>query len=364
MRIAISLLNFRPGRIGGAETYIRELLAGLVSLADDDSIILITRREVADDFSRMGYDTAIVDACDRRIQSARCLEAFTPYRARFVEKVFDLVSPDVVLFPQQSIFPKAARCPAVVTVHDLQHMVLPSNYSMMERSFRRSIYAYSLSRADKIIAISAQTGRMLVDLCGVSSDKISVIHHGRPEIDPTAVNPSSRVTGKYLYYPAASFRHKGHEVLIRTFAELKRRAGFDYKLVLTGQKTTHWRKCRRLIRSLSLADDIVHLGFVEWPEVLGLYKAAEAVVFPTQFEGFGLPVLEAASFGRKIICSQLDVFDEIGVPRQNQIDFSHPDELLSAMELAPLVLEKQPQSWRDAAEATLNLLCQAAKVAH
>ncbi len=360
MKIAISLLSFRPGKIGGAETYIRQLLAALVGLAGDDSITLVASREVAGEFAQMGYDTAIVDAGDWHVKSARCLEAFTPYRAKFAEKAFGSVSPDVAFFPQQSIFPRAVGCPAVLTVHDVQHRVFPSNYSRLERSFRRSIYVYSLARADRIIAISASTGRMLVDLCGVPSNKVSVIQHGMCEIEPDAVGPSRRVAGKYLYYPAASFRHKGHDVLIRTFAELKRRGGFDCKLVLTGRKTAYWRKCRRLIRSLSLDDDVVHLGFVEWPEVLELYKAAEAVVFPSQFEGFGLPVLEATCFGRKVICSRLDVFDEIGVPRQNQIDFSDPDALLSAMKLGPLVLEKPPRSWRDAAEATLNVLRQAA----
>ncbi len=360
MRIAISLLGFRPGRIGGAETYIRQLVAELVGLAGGDSITLVARREIAGEFSRMGCETAVVDAGEWRIGSARCLEAFTPYRARFVEEIFRSISPDVAFFPQQSIFPRAVECQAVITVHDVQHLLLPSNYSMAERAFRRSIYAYSLARADRIIAISAQTAGMLVDLCGASSEKISVIHHGMCKIEPASVRPSDRVAGKYIYYPAASFRHKGHDVLIRTFAELKRRGGFDYKLVLTGRQTGYWRKCRRLVRSLSLEEDVIHLGFVEWPEVLGLYKSAEAVVFPSQFEGFGLPVLEAVCFGRKIICSRLDVFDEIGVPRRNQIDFGDPDAMLSAMELDPPVLEKPHQSWRETAVLTLNTLRDAA----
>jgi alpha-1,3-rhamnosyl/mannosyltransferase len=91
--------------------------------------------------------------------------------------------------------------------------------------------------------------------------------------------------------------------------------------------------------------------------VAQLYHGAEAVVLPSQFEGFGLPVLEAVAFGRRVITSRLAVFDEVGLPAANQIDFTQPDQLLEAMRLpVPTVLTHPPQTWDDCARATLEVL--------
>jgi len=107
----------------------------------------------------------------------------------------------------------------------------------------------------------------------------------------------------------------------------------------------------------SPAGDVVHLGFLPYPETRRVYAGAAAVVFPSRYEGFGIPVLEAAvEFQRKVITSRLPVFDELGVPPERQIDFADPDALLAALRLpGPTVLSRRPSTWEECARRTLEI---------
>jgi glycosyltransferase involved in cell wall biosynthesis len=170
------------------------------------------------------------------------------------------------------------------------------------------------------------------------------------------------VEGPYLYYPAATWPHKAHATLFRAYAALRRGGMLAERLVLTGQRTPLWEKVLRpLAVDLGISQDVVHLGFVPFDEVRRLYAGAAAVLFPTTFEGFGLPVLEAVQAGRKVVTSRLAVFDEIGVPRAAQADFDRPDEVMAALaQTGPTRLLREPETWAQAARRTLEALRSAA----
>jgi len=360
MRIGVSLFNFRPGRVGGTETYLRQLVAALAALEREDELVALVwpgARAIVP----AGVEQAAVSRGDFRMVAARILEAFTPYRALFAERALRQARLDVVLFPQQSIFPKRAAGPCVMTVHDVQHLVMPENFGLFDKAFRAGIYGYSLSRADHIISISQFTRRQLIQRCGVPAEKVTAIPQGLAPLDAAAVHPTGLVEGPYLYYPGATYPHKGHRVLLESFATLRRR-GLDMRLVLTGQRTALWDELRKLLAGLGIEKDVLHLGFVGYGDVLGLYKSAAAVVFPTTYEGFGLPVLEAASMGKKVITSDLEVFEEIGVPREWRIDFAAPDALAAALDRpGPTRLTCQPWTWEQTARATLDVLRRTAR---
>jgi len=357
VRIAISLLNFRPSCVGGVETYLRQLLAHAGAAKGADEVIVVEHRGNAGVLPAPGLQRAVLDMSDRAVVTARILEAFSPWRCLAAERLFADVAPDVAYFPQQSIFPKRIAAPCVLQALDVQHLVLPRYFSLFDRAFRACVYPRSLARAGRVIAISEFTRRMLIERAGIPAGKVVAIPFGVSP--PASRGPTAppEVQGPYLYFPAATFPHKGHATLFRSFAALRRRGGVGRKLVLTGQRTGHWRRLRRLIGQLGIAGDVIHMGFVT-PEVVdSLYANAEAVVFPTEFEGFGLPVVEAIQRGKKIICSRLDVFTEIGVPPEAQIDFRDPGQLLAALEnSAPPALIRKPWTWAQAVEATLNVL--------
>jgi len=361
MKIVISLLNFRPGRIGGTETYLRRLIPRLSEAAGQHELMLLVDRQPDIDNLFPGIARSVVDMGTARILVERGLEAVTPYRCRAVEKTLDRIRPDVVFFPQQSIFPKNVTPPCVLVVHDLHHIYLPQNLSPLQRLVRNRSYASSIYRAERIIAISQVTKDTVVEHFGVDPDRVSVVPHG---VEPAArdlIPGDPEVTGPYLYYPAASLPHKNHAVLFESVAQLKRKGRFDYELVLSGIQTRYWKTLRRQIRRLGLEQTVRHLGFISYERVQRLFRGAECILFPTTFEGFGLPVVEAFEARKKIVVSRLNIFCELGVPDRFQIDFGDPDQLDAAIRLPGIVnLRHQPWTWQQAAGATLNLLVEEA----
>lgn len=364
MKVAISLLNYRPGRIGGAETYVKGLLGHLPAVREEgDEFIVLGHQGNADQLPTSGVGRVIVARSDLQIVLTRCIEAFTPLHSGFVEKCLASIRPDVVLFPQQSMFPKRLSCPSVLVVHDLQHLFFPRNFSAFDRCFRAAIYPVSMRRADRIVANSQWTRRTIIERCGVCPQKVIAIPIGTSPTRGECKPASANAVEPYLYYPAATYPHKGHQTLFKTIARLRQQCRFPFRLVLSGQKTAYWRKLQELASALGIGEDVVHLGFLNRDELEKVYRQAAAVVFPTEFEGFGIPVLEAVERGKKIICSRLEVFDEIGVPRQFQIDFRDPDQLAAALELpGPTILQKEPLTWDQSARLILSVLRETARL--
>lgn len=361
MHFAVSLLSFRPGRVGGAETYLRELLANLPAAAGGDRLTAVLHPEAAEALETPGMDRVLVERGDARLVATRMLEAFTPWRALSIERVFERLGADAVLFPQQSVFPAHAPVTAVLTVHDLLHLAHPEVLSAFDRVFRAALYGRSLRRAARIIAISGFTARELVVRCGVHPERITVVRQGvrpPPEVRPA---PWDGAGGPYLYYPAASWPHKDHATLLRSFAALRRTGQLDGKLVLTGERTAHWPALERLARELGIAGEVLHLGFVPAGQVESVYAGARALVFPSRHEGFGLPVLEAARLGVPAITSRLEVFEEIGVPAERRIDFNDPGALRRALaEGGPAAPTRAPSLWSEVARGTIEVLRAAA----
>jgi len=359
MRFAVSLLALRPGRIGGTETYLRELLREMPAAAGGDELVVVIGRDVAGELETPGFERVIVDRSAGRIVADRILEAFTAWRARGLERLFDRIGADALLFPQQSIFPKRVRGRAVLTVVDVGYLYYPESLGAFDRTFRPAIYPFSMERAERIIAISEFTKRTIVDHYGVAPSRVVSIPLGFAKSDARSVKPTELVAGPYLYYPAITHPYKNHALLLRTYAALRKSGRLPEKLVLTGARTKAWKDLERLARELGVEADVVHLGYLPRSEVRRVYAGASAVLFPTRFEGFGLPVTEAFEFGKKVVTSRLEIFDELGVPKRFQIDFGDPEELLHALRTeGTTVLEKEPSSWREMATRTLEVLRQ------
>jgi len=358
----MSLLSLRPGLVGGAETYVRALVRHLPEVAGRDELLLLLDRDLAGDLEAPGWGRVVLPFGARALVLRRVLEAYTPWRDRAAERALAAARPDVTFFPQQSIFPLRAPGPAVVTVGDVQHLHLPGNFGLFDRTFRARAYPATLARAARVVAVSEFTRGTLVERCGVAPERIEVVHHGfDPEPPPGAdasPPPPLPVEGPYLYCPAATWPHKGHATLLRCFATLRREGAFAGRLVLTGQRTPLWeRELVPLARSLGIEGEVVHLGFVDHALVGRLHSGAAAVVFPTAYEGFGLPVLEAVGAGARVITSRLPVFDEIGVPAEAQVDFGRPAEVRAALaRTGPTRLVREPIRWRECAARTLAVL--------
>jgi glycosyltransferase involved in cell wall biosynthesis len=346
--------------VGGAETYVRALVRHLPEVSGGDELLLVLDRDLDREVQGRGWTKVVMPYGARELVARRIAEAYTPWRDPASERALARARPDVTLFPQQSIFPYRARGAAVVTAVDVQHLVLPGHFGLFDRTFRPRVYPRSLERAARVIAISEFTLRTLEERCALPPGKGTAIPLGVERGDASTAEPlpADLTPGSFLYCPAATWPHKGHDRLFQAYATLRRDGRVQERLVLTGQQTPLWEsELLPLARRLGIDKDIFHLGFVPHAQVAPLMAGARAVLFPTRYEGFGLPVVEAAAAGARIVASRLDVFDEIGLPGQAQVDFENPEEVVAALEHPrPTRLLRDPLPWSEVARRTIEVL--------
>jgi glycosyltransferase involved in cell wall biosynthesis len=205
---------------------------------------------------------------------------------------------DVIHLPLTVPIPRTP-VPTVVTIHDLQHLELPEFFSRGERLFRRWAYDGAARWATHVITPSEHARHELVERLGLAPEKITAIPHG---IDVARFRDASRdaellagydLPERFLYYGANAWPHKNHARLIEA---LGRTCDRSISLVLTGNP--HGREAE-----FRAADRVTHLGFVPSDAIPALMRRSEALIFPSLYEGFGFPPLEAMAAGAAVISS-------------------------------------------------------------
>jgi glycosyltransferase involved in cell wall biosynthesis len=289
--IAISLLTLVPGRLGGSETYVRELLRALDRVGDLDYRVVVPPLAAG---SGESLPALVVDRYPRARSVPARLAGMTLATIRPTPLRRAFGDAEVVHYPLTVQVPPADR-PSVVTLHDLQHLDLPGLFSAAERRFRAVAWHRSLRRADRVVAISEFVrGRALAAL-GLPPERVRVVPLG---LDHETLRPSSGPRERFLLYPARRWRHKNHERLFEAFTVLRAEHP-DLRLVLTGGGDYP-----------DAPAGVEALGRVPWPHVVDLMQRASALVFPSLYEGFGLPPLEAMACGCPVACSDAAALPE------------------------------------------------------
>ncbi len=230
--------------------------------------------------------------------------------ARGVELVHGLVN----------VLPLATEVPGVVTVHDLSFLHLPETFPRAKRLYLRALCRASVRRARAVIAVSRQTAQDVVRSFSVSAHRVHVVYNGvdgrfRPP-DPAQVAAFRRARGlpeRYVFYLGTLEPRKNLERLLEAFALWRSRHPDerDVVLVLAGARGWFYEGIFRRCDSLGLAEVVRFPGYLS-PEELPLwYGAATVFVYPSLFEGFGLPVLEAMACGTPVICSDTASLREV-----------------------------------------------------
>jgi glycosyltransferase involved in cell wall biosynthesis len=234
---------------------------------------------------------------------------------------------DVIHLPLTVPIPKTS-VPTVITVHDLQHLELPEFFSRGELLFRRWAYEGAARWATHVITPSEYAKGELVSRLGLAPEKITAIPHG---IDAERFQDASRdeellagydLPERFLYYGANAWPHKNHARLIEA---LGRASDMDIELVLTGNP--HGREAE-----FRAADRVMHLGFVPADVVPALMRRSEGLIFPSLYEGFGFPPLEAMAAGRPVISSTRGALAENVEGAVVEIDPEEVDSIAAAID--------------------------------
>ncbi|MBL7053315.1 MAG: glycosyltransferase family 4 protein [Candidatus Portnoybacteria bacterium] len=208
--------------------------------------------------------------------------------------------PDVLFIPVH-VLPLIHPKNSVVTIHGLEYEYYPQMYPRKRLSYLRWSTKYALKNANKIIAISENTKKDLVELYNGNPEKIHVIHHG--VITPNLVD-IDKSNQPYILYIGRLETKKNINGLVRAFELLKKRYQVPHKLVLAGLKGYGYDR-------MNFSKDIILKGYVTEKEKWQLLKNADMFVFPTFYEGFGMPILEAQISGCSVITSNVSSIPEV-----------------------------------------------------
>jgi alpha-1,3-rhamnosyl/mannosyltransferase len=213
------------------------------------------------------------------------------------------------------------RSRAVVTIHDIIHLLypqfLPNRIALV---YARVMIRRALRRADRIITVSYNSKRDLVDYFGIAPSRVDVIYNGvsrdfRPEIpEEERVRAAAKygVRKPYLLFLGGEKPHKNVQNVIRAFAEARRmRPDLPHVLALAGPMPKNTARIDALIRALDVGPAVARAGLVEESDVPALISGADALLYPTLYEGFGLPVVEAMACGTPVLTSSTSALQEI-----------------------------------------------------
>jgi glycosyltransferase involved in cell wall biosynthesis len=322
--IGISLLTLVPGELGGSENATRGLLRTLAQVGTLEYRVYVPA--VAPDAGE-GLPTELVSEYRRAQTIPQRLVAMTLAAARPGPLRRHLNGADIVHYPLTIAIPPA-RVPTVVTLYDVQHLDLPQMFPRAERGFRALAYHRSARSASRVIVSSAFVRDRAVEKLGLDPGRIRVVAFG---IDHMRFTPGREPREPFIFYPARAWPHKNHARLFEAFA-LLRRDRPELKLVLTGGG-----------HSGTVPEGAEVRGHVSADEVVELYRRASALVFPSLYEGFGQPPLEAMACGCPVASSNAGSLPEICGDAARLFDPTSPGEIAAAVNE---VLD-DPEPWRE-----------------
>lgn len=377
MKIGLSLINFRPGRMGGVESYFWNLLEALQRIDRVNEYVLLCDERSFGHFKLHRENFSQVLVRSRRPIAYRWLRSLVRRVSGIdiLKYSVDALKLDLVHHPFTIMSPKQSDTPVVLTVHDVQHEYFPEFFGPRVYRQRRTGIAASVSAARAVIAISGFTKSGVVQHYGVAPEKVTVVHSGKDlrfsRIDDrnrlAELRQKHRLERPYLYYPAASWPHKNHAGLLKALSILIKRHDFDGELIMTGIAEKAQGDIERLTAELGLQDRVRILGYLESSELPALYSLARLLVYPSFFEGFGLPLVEAMACGCPIACSNAASLPEVAGDAALLFDPAQPEQIAEAVwavwsdeDLRARLLERSRLrvdsfSWESAAQGTIEV---------
>jgi len=370
MRIGINLLGWVPGRRGGAETYSRNLLAALLELNTSDTFVVFLGQEGAD---ALELDSPYLEESVCPVASR-----WRPLRAAWEQFFFGrwVARTGVeVLYCPHSLLPTRSLVPAVQLVLDLQVFDLPEHFGGVKRKYLYRRLPASAYCAEQIISISQFTKQKVVEHLCQPAEKITTIwlaagreYHPRAEEEVAGVRQNYGLERPYLLTLATSHKHKLLDRLVRVFDRLKGERGWEDRLILGGLPGSGHHELMTALSQCRHKEDIRHLGRVASGDLPARYTGARAFIFPSSYEGFGLPVVEAMACGTPVVSSNRGSLPEVADGAALLFDPLVEQEMATSLQrvveepgLRAHLREQglrrvQPLSWEKTARETLQVL--------
>ncbi len=331
-RLLYDLRWMRLGEAGGVEQMTYELIHAISHLDRSNSYRVYAPRSAFNEWDLAGafdcqhfysddreksWEALHATVANRLAESVGLLPVLTPEMRTL--RAYRKMDFDMVHSMPGYTHPDLQAFPNILTILDLQHLAHPEFFTRSEWETREQLYRASAQRAAHITCISEYTRQEVHHHYGIPLERMTTIwiipsrNIWTPpeETERLRLMTAMGVTGRFLFFPAHSWPHKNHARLIEAFALILPHIEEDFVLVLTGRPFPADHPARVAIARHKLEKRVLHLGYRSPLEIRALYHSCFMLVFPSLFEGFGMPVAEAMAAGKPIACSNVTSLPEI-----------------------------------------------------
>lgn len=299
MHIGINCLGLSQN-IGGLRQYAQRLIQELLDSDQENTYSIFHSTDNLNEIE-------LVDA--RRLQESRV--QVSGYGDLFSR----LGQLDVYFCPFAILWPRPVPVATVVNLSDIQEEFYPQNFTQIALDGRKRHYAPSTRAADCVLTVSEFSKRTIVEKHGISPDKIFVAYHS---VDPKMLDPVSTDTlarlnlpDRFIFYPANHWQHKNHDGLLRALYYLRTEKKTIIPCILTGHSPDNGYPVKQKIEEYRLSDQVKLLGYVTDEDIRALYHQSAMLCFPSLFEGFGMPLVDAMAASCPITCSNVASIPEV-----------------------------------------------------
>lgn len=331
MRVGCNLLWLVPGRVGGSEEATVALLRQIAEQRPEDvDYVVYALADFAaayPDVTKL-FPTRLA-ALTGRLKPLRVGAENTWLAMETKREKLDL------LHHMNAVLPIVRRAPGVVTVHDLQPFDMPENFHPVKRRYVQGSVPRSVRKSQFVLTPSEFVRQGVIDRFGVDPAKVRATLWGvdAPRSDMTVAEVQSRyqLSRRWFVLSAVTWPHKNHAMLVRAFAKVAAKE-HDVTLVLTGGAAQEEKPLAELVSHLGLRHRVLRTGRIPRRDLLAVVRGATALTFPSRYEGFGLPVLEAMSLGTPVIAADTTALPEVVGDAGILLSPDDPDAWAGAMQ--------------------------------
>lgn len=336
MKVLVSLFGSDGGK-SGISQYAIHLLREFARIAPDDMFYVLLKKEEKDLFVVEAENFRAVDDCGQFGSTI----ANIAWHQTGLPKLCEREGYDVVFFPTGRRLPFRAPCPTVATLHDMALLHIAGKYDWLHTVYNRYVLPITMRRLTRVITISESSKQDLLNHARIREDRMVVI----PEAADAALyyprdkkGAQNAMVERYdicppyiLYLSRIEHPGKNHVQLIRAFDRMKALDQVPHQLVLGGSDWLRAEDVHAAAKGSAFPEDIVFTGFVPTEDLPDMYCGADAFVFPSLFEGFGLPILEAMACGVPVACSNLSSMPEVAGDAALLFEPAYVEEIASCM---------------------------------
>ncbi|MCZ2156395.1 MAG: glycosyltransferase family 4 protein [Bryobacterales bacterium] len=297
MRIGINALYLLPGGVGGTETYLRELLAWMPRVAQEHEFFVFTNRESA---SSRWSDSPRLHVVETGVRAAS-----RPLRLLYEQMILPVRARSLrlnVLFNPGFTAPALAPCPVVTTFHDLQHKRHPEYFCRLDLPAWNFFLAIAARRSARIVTVSKASAEDFRRYYPHAKQPVDVTPLGARE-EFFSLRPPAHTARDTLLCVSTLHPHKNHIRLVRAFSRWRRESGAATRLILAGMRGFAAKDVEAEVRACGAEAFVTVTGWISEERLFELYRDASAFIFPSLFEGFGIPVVEALACGLPVAVS-------------------------------------------------------------